>query len=82
LKPVHGSNPQPANTCIPPLLKLVEIGVGRRVTQRAAHGSDLAFVMKGMRQHMVKNERRGANGNVPIGEMKFRIVIELLIGQG
>jgi len=51
------------------------------VTQRTAHGNDLAFVMKGMRQDMMKDERRSADGDVPIGEMKFRIGIELLIGQ-
>ncbi len=62
--------------------KLVQIGVGDRVTQRTAHGSDLALVMKGVRQHVMKNERRGANGNVPIREMKLCIGIELWIGQG
>jgi hypothetical protein len=61
--------------------KPVQIGVGGRVTQRTAHGNDLAFVMKGMRQDMMKDERRSADGDVPIGEMKFRIGIELLIGQ-
>jgi hypothetical protein len=50
------------------------------VTQRTAHGNDLAFVMKGMRQHMMKDERRGADGDVAIREMKLRIGIELLIG--
>ena len=62
--------------------KLVQIGVMSRVTQCTAHGNDLAFVMKGMRQHMMKDECRGADGDVPIGEMKLRIGIELLIGQG
>ena len=52
------------------------------MTQRTAHGNDLAFVMKGMRQHMMKDERRSADGDVPIREMKLRIGIELLIGQG
>ena len=52
------------------------------MTQRTAHGNDLAFVMKGMRQHMMKDERRSADGDVPIGEMKLRIGIELLICQG
>jgi len=61
--------------------KLVQIGVGGGVTQRTAHGNDLAFVMKGMRQHMMKDERRSSDGDVPIGEMKLRIGIELLIGQ-
>src|ERR1700722_13363622 len=62
--------------------ELVQIGVGGRVTQRTAHRNDLAFVMEGMRQDMMKNKRRGADGDVPIGEMKVRISIELLIGQG
>ena len=62
--------------------KLVQIGVASRVTQCTAHGNDLAFVMKGMRQHMMKDKRRSADGDVPIGEMQLRIGIELLIGQG
>jgi hypothetical protein len=61
--------------------KLVQIGVGSRVTQRTTHGNNLAFVMKGMRKDMMKDERRSADGNVPIGEMKLGIGIELLIGQ-
>ena len=62
--------------------KLVQIGVGSRVTQCTAHGNDLAFVMEGMRQDMMKDERRSADGDVPIGEMKLRIGIELSIAQG
>jgi hypothetical protein len=38
--------------------------------------------MKGVREHMMKYERRCADGDVPIGEMKLRIGIKLLIGQG
>ena len=49
------------------------------MTQRTTHGDDLAFVVKGMRQDMMKDERRSADGDVPIGEMKLRIGIELLI---
>ena len=49
------------------------------MTQRTAHGNDLAFVMKGMRQDMMKHDRRSADGDVPIGEMKLRIGIELSI---
>ena len=44
------------------------------MTQRTAHGNDLAFVMEGMRQDMMKDERGSADGDVPIGEMKLRIV--------
>ena len=51
------------------------------MTQRTAHGNDLAFVMKRMRQDMMKDERRGTDGDIPIGEMKLRVGIELLIGQ-
>jgi hypothetical protein len=61
--------------------KLVQIGVAGRTTQRTTHSNDLAFVMKGMGQDMMKDERRSADGDVPIGEMKFRISVELLIGQ-
>jgi hypothetical protein len=61
--------------------KPIQIGVGRRVTQRTAHGNDLAFVMEGMRQDMMKDKRRSADGDVPIGEMKLHIGIELVIGQ-
>lgn len=49
------------------------------MTQRTTHGNDLAFVMKGMGQDMMKDERRSADGDVPIWEMKFRIGVELLI---
>ena len=52
------------------------------MTQCTAHGDYLALVVKGVRQDMMKDERRGADGDVPIGEMKVRICIELLIGQG
>ena len=38
--------------------------------------------MKGMRQDMMKDERGRADSDVPIGEMKLRIGIELWIGQG
>jgi len=61
---------------------LAQIGEGSRVTEQPAHGNDLALVMKGMRQDMVKDERRRADEDVPIGEMKLRIGIELLVGQG
>lgn len=63
-------------------INLVQIGVGSGVTQRTAHGNDLTFVMKGMRQDMMKHKRRSAEGDAPIGETKLRIGIELFIGQG
>ena len=51
------------------------------MTQRTAHGNDLPLVMKGMRQHMMNDECRGADGDISIGEMKLRIGVELLICQ-
>src|ERR1700733_15783160 len=62
--------------------KLVQIGVWSRVAQDTTHDDDLAFVMKSMRQDMMKDERRSADGDVSIGEMKLCVGIELLIGQG
>ena len=62
--------------------KVVEIGVGRRMAEDAADGDDLALVMKGMGQHVMQHQRRGAHGDVAIGKMKFGIGVELLIGQG
>ena len=52
------------------------------MAQHTAHGNDLALVVKGMRQGMMKDERRRAHPDVPVGEMKLGIGIELLIGQG
>jgi len=51
------------------------------MTQRTTHGNDLAFVMKGMGQHMMKDGRRSADRDGPIGEMKIRIGVELFIRQ-
>jgi hypothetical protein len=64
------------------LFKLVQIGIAGRMTERTTHGNDLAFVMKGVSQDMMKDERGCADGNVAVGKMKFRISIELLIRQG
>jgi hypothetical protein len=49
------------------------------MAQRTSHGNNLSFVMKRMGQDMMKDERRSADGDVPIREMKFRIRVELLI---
>lgn len=51
------------------------------MAQLTAHRNDLAFVMEGMGQHVVEDQCRSAEGGVSIGEMQFRICIELLIGQ-
>ena len=52
------------------------------MTQNTAHGNHLAFVMEGMRKDVMKHDRWSADGDVPIGEMKLRIGIELSIAQG
>ena len=51
------------------------------MAQRTRHGHDLSFVVKRMSQDMMKDKRRSADGDVPIGEMKFRIGVEMLIRQ-
>jgi len=63
------------------LFKLVQIGVGRRMSQSTTHCNNLAFVVEGMGQNMMEDECRSAEGPVSIGEMKFRIGVELLIRQ-
>jgi hypothetical protein len=59
--------------------KLIEISVGCRMPQRSAHSDDLALVVEGMGQDMVKDECRSANGDVSIGKLKFFGGVELLI---
>jgi len=61
--------------------KLVQIGVGCGMAQGTAHGDDLTFVMEGVGKDVMEDERRGTNGSVSIGEMQFRIYVELLVGQ-
>jgi hypothetical protein len=61
--------------------ELVQIGVGRWVTQCPTHGNDLALVMKGVGHEMVEDECRSADGDVSIWEMKFRVAVKLLIRQ-
>src|ERR1700721_74934 len=51
------------------------------MAQFAAHGNDLPLVMERMGQNMVEDECRSADCGGSIGEMKFRIDIELLIRQ-
>ena len=48
------------------------------MTERTTHGNNLAFVMKSMGQDMMQDQRRSADRDVPIGEMKFGISVELL----
>ena len=63
------------------LFKMVEIGVGCRMAQCSRHCYDLALVMKGMGQDMVKDERRSADGDISIREIKFGLAVELPIRQ-
>ncbi len=63
------------------LFKLIQVGVGCRVAQFPTHGNDLAFVMKGVTHNMMENECGSTGGLVSVGEMKFRICVELLIRQ-
>ena len=68
--------------------KLVQVSVGRGVSQQAAHGDDLALVMERVAQDVMKNERRSADVDISIRKTQFRIGVELLvrdsgqIGQG
>ena len=41
----------------------------------------LTFVVEGMGQNVMEDESRSAEGFVSIGEMKFRIAVELFIRQ-
>ena len=49
--------------------------------KHAAHGHDLALVVKGMGQDVMKDERGSPNRNVSIGKSKLRIAVQLLIGE-
>jgi hypothetical protein len=51
------------------------------MTELPAHRNDLTLVMKSMGHDVVQNERGSADGDVSIGEMKFRFRVELLIRQ-
>ena len=56
---------------------MVEIGVGCRMAQCSTHCYDLALVMKGMGQDMVKDERRSADGDISIREIEFGVAAEM-----
>src|SRR6516225_6185293 len=60
---------------------MVEIGVRCRMAQCSTHGYDLALVMKGMGQDMVEDERRSADGDITIREIKFGVTVKLPIRQ-
>jgi len=47
----------------------------------AAHGDNLAFVVKDVRQDVVQNEGWGPDEEMAVGEPKFCRSVELLIGQ-
>jgi hypothetical protein len=60
---------------------MVEIGVGCRMAQCSTHCYDLALVMKGMGQDLVKDKRRSADGDISIRESEFGVAVELPIRQ-
>src|SRR6185437_4322675 len=60
---------------------MVQVRVGRGVSECPAHRHDLPFVMKPMREEMMDDKRRSANRDVSVGEMKFCVGIESFIGQ-
>ena len=86
--PIRGSNQTPTGIlkrllkfdCVISF-KLVEIGVGCRMAQCSTHCYDLALVMKGMGQDMVKDECRSADGYISIREIEFGVAVELPIRQ-
>jgi len=49
--------------------------------QKAAHGHNLALVMKGMGQHMMQNQRRRPVRHLAAGKTQLSIAVELLLGQ-
>lgn len=63
------------------LFKIVEIRVGRGMAEGAAHGDDLTFVMEGVGEDVVEDERRGADGGVSVGEMHLRVAVEVLLAE-
>ena len=65
-----------------PSFKLVQIGIVSRMAERTTHRNHLAFVMECMGQDMVQNQRRCANRNISIREMKFSIGVNLVIRKG
>jgi hypothetical protein len=74
--PASGSAGNPAL-----LFKLIQVGVGGGITQDPAHRNDLAFVMKGVGQDVMKDERRRADRGVSIREMQFYPSIQVLLAE-
>jgi len=58
---------------------VVEIGVGGGVAQDATRGHDLAFVMEGVGEDVMKDQRGSADGDISVGKAQLRIGVELLI---
>ena len=67
--------------CTQFLFKVIEIRVRRRIAEGAAHGDDLAFVMEGVGEDVVEDERRGADGGVSVGKMQLRVAVEVLLAE-
>jgi hypothetical protein len=53
------------------LFKLIQIGVRSGIAQDTAHGDDLALVMEGVSQHVMKDECGCPHRAVSIGEMQL-----------
>jgi hypothetical protein len=66
-----GTGATTAITLMALLFKMIQIGVRGRMAEVPAHRNDLAFVMEGVGQDVMKDERRGADRSVSIREMQF-----------
>ena len=63
------------------LLKLIQIGVGRRIAQDTTHRDDLAFVMESVSQDVMEDECGRPDREVSIGEMQLRGGNEVLLAK-
>ena len=51
------------------------------MAEGAAHGDDLTFVMEGMGEDVVEDERRSADGGVSVGKMHLRVAVEVFLAE-
>lgn len=51
------------------------------MAEDAAHGNDLALVMKGVSEDVVQNKGRDADRGVAIGETQGGFGVQLLVGE-
>ena len=61
------------------LAEPIQISIGRWITQSAAHGNHLPFVVKCVRKHVMQHKSWSANSDVSIWKANFCITIKLLI---